>query len=204
MREPRDFTVAELVAAGQELGIDALTVCEVHQEYQRELARPPGRPRPHGSDLQLRHEDGTLILSVPPRTWGKVKAGMQTAGSIGLVTFFSYVHAPWPLLAAAGTVAIGISYLALSQARTTRQLRLHRDGSGVLANLVGGRGKGIPLQAGQVHARLDERVVDTQNGRHRVSFLALDHGIQTYELLEGFTRAEQAWAVGEIERWLGR
>jgi hypothetical protein len=36
-----------------------------------------------------------------------------------------------------------------------------------------------------------------------VEFLALDHGTNTYELLEGYTHPERAWALAEIERWLG-
>lgn len=31
-------------------------------------------------------------------------------------------------------------------------------------------------------------------GSRRVSFVALDHGTDTYELLEGYTVAEQIWS----------
>ena len=112
---------------------------------------------------------------------------------------------PPTALAIAGGVGTVIGLIAVQAARTTRQLVLKRDGSGLLVRVRGGRHKGIPLQAGQVHARLAIREVRGQQGDiSRIPYVALDHGTQTHELLEGYTHVEQAWAVDEIERWLGR
>jgi hypothetical protein len=97
-----------------------------------------------------------------------------------------------------------ISFFKVRSAWTTRELRLRRDGGGLLIRFWRGRGKGIPLQPGQVHARLAERTVRSQNTSRRVPYVALDHGTDSYELLEGYSHAEQVWAVDEIERWLGR
>src|SRR5688500_16094371 len=103
---PRDFSVDELVEAGKELGIDAGTVREVHQEHERALARgaalPPARPRPFDSRLQLTkqggheggHDGDTLFLVIPPST-SRLKAGVLTAVMGSAVGFAAALGAPW-------------------------------------------------------------------------------------------------------------
>jgi hypothetical protein len=201
---PRTFNVGELVEAGHELGIDAETVRAVYQEHQRELGRPPTRQRPFDSKLTLAREGDTFTLSIPPRTAVKVWGVLQPALFAGMLAFLLSAGSPRPITAGVAVVGAVMALILIQSARTTRQVVLNRDGSGMLVRQRGGRHKGIPLQAGQVHARLGVREVQTQQGIRQVRFLALDHGTQTHELLEGYSLAEQAWAADEIERWLGR
>ena len=207
LAEPRDFTVDELVEAGAELGIDALTVQEVHREHeldrQRSETGPPARQKPLGSKLELHKDGDTLYLDIPP-TIGRTSAHVVTAGVAGMAATVASMDVPTPLLATIGMLAGLTAYLFQRRARSRQELRLRRDGSGLYCRFVGGRGKGIPLVAGQVHARHDSRTVgNMKTGHHQYTFLALDHGTETYELLVGRSHAEQAWAVDEIERWLG-
>ncbi len=209
---PRSFTTQDLVEAGQELGIDRETVHQVYREHQAELeraqqralSRPALRPLPRGSKLALVEEGEELTLVIPPRLGQKVGAVVASVFACGLFGFITTTGAPWPIMAAFGTIGAILIAVTVSAARTSWQLTLRRDGGGTLARVAGGRGTGTTLEPGQVHARLDERLVETQQGRRRVEFVALDHGTDTHELLEGYSRAEQAWAVDVIERWLGR
>lgn len=204
---PRTFSEGELVEAGHELGIDAETVRSVYLEHQREQSRvrPPARQRPFDSRLTLAREGDTFTLTIPPRTATKVVAVVMPLMFAGMLAVI--VRAGFPPLALALTSGIGalITWIAVQSARTTRRLVLNRDGSGLLVRQRGGRHRGIPLQAGQVHARLAIREIRGQQGDiSRIPYVALDHGTQTHEVLEGYTHAEQAWAVDEIESWLGR
>jgi hypothetical protein len=207
---PRDFTVAELVEAGQELGIDAQTVREVHLEHQRarerDLARPAARLRPFDSILRLDREGDTICLTIPPRRSEKVMAVVLTLLGAAGVAGVASTSCPWWLVGLFGVVVGVISLISIRAAQTTRRLRLHRDGSGALITQVGSGnpGKRMSLQAGQVHARLDVRVRQTKEQTTRTPFVALDHGTETHELLVGYSHPEQAWVVDEIERWLGR
>lgn len=205
---PRTFNEGELVEAGHELGIDAETVRAVYLEHQREQGRElrqPTRQRPFDSRLTLAREGDTFRLTIPPRTATKVMAVVMPLLFAGMLAVIMRAGFPPLALAITGGIGAVISLIAVQAARTTRQLVLKRDGSGLLVRVRGGRHRGIPLQAGQVHARLAMREVRGQQGDvTRIRYVALDHGTQTHELLGGYTHAEQAWAVDEIERWLGR
>ena len=201
--EPRIFTEQELIEAGQELGIDSVVVHQVYQEHQRELTRPPGRNRPFDSKIMLEKSGDTLYLTLPPET-RKVTAALMTGAVSALVAGIAALGAPELLIAGAGGGSALVSYLTIRSARTTRELRLNRDGTGVLGRFIGKKGRGTPLVPGQLHVRLASRTVgDSQSGGGRVDFLALDHGTETFELLHGYSHAEQAWVKEEIERWLG-
>jgi hypothetical protein len=208
---PRTFSEGELVEAGRELGIDGETVRAVYLEHQREQARdeartlrPPERQRPFDSKLTLVRDD-TFTLTIPPRTSFKVAAVLVPVLFAALLAGVLRIVASPVVPAIVGGVGALISLIVIQAARTTRQLVLNRDGSGLLVRERGGRQKGIPLQAGQVHARLASREIrDSQGHVSHVPFVALDHGTQTHDLLENYSHAEQAWAVDEIERWLGR
>jgi hypothetical protein len=205
MTEPRAFTEEELVEAGHELGIDTATMSDVYAEYQRELARPPARQRPFNSSLVLDKSGDSLRITIPPRTSTKVKATLKIALFGGVLSATVIGQLPWLAVAIAGSYAAVASYLSIRQARTTLEIRLGRDGGGVLRRFMGnGGGRAIALLPDQVHVRLAERMVRGQLGPRKITFVALDHGTDTYELLHGYTLAEQTWAVEEIERWLGR
>jgi hypothetical protein len=205
---PRTFSEGELVEAGQELGLDAETVRSVYLEHQRERAqaiRPPARQRPFDSKLKLDRDGDTFTLTIPTRMVFKVFAVLLPPGFAGLLWFMLTHQAPAWMWGSFGAIGAIISLLVIQAARTTRQLVLNRDGSGLLLRERGGRRRGIPLQAGQVHARLATMEVrNQQGGVSHVPYVALDHGTHTHELLGSYSHAEQAWAVDEIERWLGR
>jgi hypothetical protein len=200
LSEPRDFTVAELVEAGRELGIDAATIEEVHREHERELALPR-RQRPFDSLLRVdRGETFRLIMPASHERLGGAVLRTVTAAGLGVVASFSPF--PWAMKVALWGIAVVIGYFSIKSARTTRELRLQRDGSGVLARVVGGRSRGVPLRAGQVQVRVAERTITNKYGSRTVPFLALDHGTETHTLLEGYSHAELAWAHEEIDSWL--
>jgi hypothetical protein len=200
---PRDFTVAELVEAGRDLGIDEATVRTEHAEFERRRAEPPARARPFDSDLELEHDGDTLRLVIPPRASMQVAKVVRGLAIGGMVLALGAAVGGEIGAVLGGVVGTLVIHFSVRSARMRRELRLKRDGSGVLARFVGGKGRGLPLQAGQVRARLGQRMVSGQYGGTQVDFLALDHGTETYELLEGHSHAERAWAVEEIERWLG-
>jgi hypothetical protein len=200
----RAFTVEELVEAGQELGLDADTVRGVYREHQQELSQPAGRQRPFDSKLRLYKDAITFRLTMPPALNNQVSAGVQTAVAAGFAGWFATFSPPTPAIAGVAALVLAFGYFRVRSACSVRELRLGRDGSGLLIRFRRGRGRGIPLKAGQVHARLAERVVEGRHHTRRVPHVALDHGTDTYELLEGYSPAEHAWAVQEIERWLGR
>lgn len=211
-----NFTLPELIEAGAELDIDAETVRAVYAEHERDkdtqeararaaLARSSGarelRPLPHGSRLSFTQDDDGLTLTMPPLPSSKVAAGVVTVLSFGMVGLLAF-RIPVALTALGLAIASLASYLGIRSARTTYELRLDRAGGGRLSRFVAGRGKGIPLQAGQLRARLDERVSGNRNAIRRTTYVALDHGTDTHALMEGWGTAEQAWAVERIEHWL--
>ena len=55
-----------------------------------------------------------------------------------------------------------------------------------------------------IDADTNRRMVAGRRTARRIAYLALDHGTDTYELLETHSHAEQAWAAERFERWLGR
>jgi hypothetical protein len=203
LTERRDFSEAELIAAGRELGIDEATVRGVLVEHARALALPELQPRPFDSKLTLTKRSDLFCLSIPPVLVTQLQAGLRSLlAAAGFVFVAANVHG-W-LTPTTGVISAGIIYLSVRSAVTRRELRLARDGGGLLARFVGQRGRGITLHAGQVRARLHQRMTSNKQGGQYTEVLALDHGTETYELLENYSHAEREWAVAEIERWLGR
>lgn len=214
----QDFTLPELIEAGAELQIDAETVRAVYAEHEREkdaaealmasrkatAASRPARPVPSGSRLQILEEGETMYLLMPPPRSAKFVAGVIPAIAAGVAAFVT-TAAPFPLLGRLGIDAIIflVAFFMIRSVRTGQELRLRRDGSGALVRVRGDRGKAIMFQPGQVAARLDEHVSGNQSSVQRRTYVALDHGTDTYELMWNFSRAEQSWAVERIQHWLG-
>src|SRR5687768_10706187 len=125
--EPRDFSVDELVDAGAELGIDALTVRQVHREHELERQRshsgPPARQKPVGSKLELEKDGDTLYLRIPPTT-GRLTAHAVTAGMAGIVATIATMDLPSPFLMTFGAIGALTAYLSQRSARVRRELRL--------------------------------------------------------------------------------
>ena len=208
-REPRIFSLPELVAAGEELGIDALSIQEVYAEYQQEQQRPPPvRQRPVGARIALQRGADSLSIFVPaprPNIWRRL--GYVGGGGLALLGLASFGAGlvPWPLLLLAGTLTLGGVYCLWHWDRApAHELRLHRDGSGVLLQSSGFGTDSFPLLPGQVHARLATVTESDPEGTQMRTVVALDHGTQTHRLMDWYSYAEQAWVVAEIEHWLGR
>jgi hypothetical protein len=208
-REPRLFTLGELVAAGQEIGIDPRSVEEVYAEYRQRAVQPqrPVRQPPLGASTQLYKRGDVLQVVVPPVRYRNNRWGVaMLMASVMLVAFplclGDYSDVVLPIGAVVAALA-GFGWW-----RGTRypghELRLFRDGSGVLMEFAGSRTKSYPLIAGQVHARLATEVERSEDNVSTIDYVALDHATQTHGLLVGFSHAERAWVVDEIESWLGR
>jgi hypothetical protein len=208
-REPRLFTLAELVAAAQEIDIDPVSVEEVYGEYQRAQAQPvPARRPPLGTRVQLRKVDDVLQLLVPPLRGRYLPlktaalSGLASLPCVGLLALGMN-----PLLALLSMAVVpAVAYVAYEHGRTPGQeLWLRRDGSGTLMRFLRRKTtESHPLVAGQVHARLARLTEHTDQGLLTFQFVALDHGTHTHALLEGYSHPEQVWVIEEIERWLGR
>ena len=213
-QEP-NYTLAELIDAGAELDIDPETVRAIYAEHesardgadlrqQKQLHTEAPRPLPGGSRLGLIEDADSLLLTLPPRTSAKVGAGVVVVLAALLPIGVTVAHPPAIVLFLAVALSVLTSYFAIQGARTTSELRLLRDGSGMLVRVTGGRSKTIALQAGQVRVRLDERISGNQHTIRRSQYVALDHGTRTYRLMEGWSRPEQAWAVERIQQWLSQ
>jgi hypothetical protein len=208
LREPRLFTLAELVAAAQEIDIDPVSVEEVYGEYQRAQAQMvPARQPPLGTRVRLSKADDVLQILVPPLR--QPYLSLKTAGLSGFASLPSVglLALGMPGLALLSMSAVPIVAFFVDRAgRTPGQvLQLRRDGSGILMRFRRQTTtESHTLVAGQVHARLARVTEQTNEGVLTFQFVALDHGTQTHALLEGYSHPEQVWVIEEIERWLGR
>ena len=204
-REPRLFTLPELVAAGQEIGIDPISVEEVYAEYQQQVARPlrPVRPQPIGSHLQLDKRGDVLRLGIPPVRSRKLSTAAAVAATVPVAAVFWYLFGVFG--AALPFVVMPVAlvlYRLLGRTQTSGfELRLFRDGSGELVRLQGRKTTSYPLIAGQVQARL-ATVSDAAQGE-RFDIVALDHATKTHALMADFTHAERAWVVDENRELAG-
>jgi hypothetical protein len=207
-REPRMFTLPELVEAGQELGIDPISVEEVYAEYHPTAAGPlrPAREQPIGSRVHLTKHGDVLQLLVPPvrsRSFGEVFA-IGVPGALVGVLGYAFEFLPFALPFSAALVALAGYRWHRGDSTSAFELRLFRDGSGVLLRMKGGNTKSYPLIAGQVHARLASIVEKSHDGAETFHIVALDHATKTHALMADFTHPERAWVVDQIESWLGR
>jgi hypothetical protein len=207
-REPRLFTLGELVSAGQEIGIDPRSVEEVYAEYRQRAVQSqrPVRQPPLGASTQLYKRGDVLQVIVRPVHYRNNGYGVAMLGASGMLVLPAFLvdHFTWSLPIAAAVAALGGFLWWRGTRYPGHELRLFRDGSGVLMEFDGSRTKSYPLIAGQVHARLATEVEHSEHSTRTIDYVALDHATQTHGLLVGFSHAERAWVVDEIESWLGR
>src|SRR6185436_18902743 len=128
LAERRDFTAAELVEAGRELGIDEETVRAVHAEHERALAQPPGRARPFDSALELPKEGDTLRLIMPAPAGRQGTAVLRILLAAGGVALIGAVGAGLPLVLVGAAIAVGVAYVSAWLGFSRAELRLRPDG----------------------------------------------------------------------------
>jgi hypothetical protein len=207
-QEPRLFTLSELVDAGREIGIAPTSVQEVYAEYQsghQHLSRRRAPPLGLRFHLVSTGDSLRLVQSQPRNATNlatRVLTAVASGAVVGMIASFMEL---WVATLVGSAVAVtAFAHFTLRGRKFGHELRLWRDGSGVLMRYLGNQTETFPLMAGQVHARTAAKIVNANDQTWSVPFLALDHGIQTFELLENYSPAELAWAAQEIESWLGR
>jgi hypothetical protein len=156
------------------------------------------------SILRLDRDGDTLRLVIPPAPRGRGLEMVKALFAGALAVAFALARLALPVTVLGMAAAGAVIYVSVRRLITTHEVRLKRDGSGFLVRRMGAQARGIPLQAGQVRVRLVQRVESDRHMSRQIEFLALDHGTETYELLDGYSHAERAWALEEIAHWLGQ
>lgn len=204
------FSEQDVLEAARELGIDAHTAAEVVAAHlARRASAAELAPRPFDTRIQLEVSPDTFSLTIPP-----IRASLGLFASAGLSGAFLAFIAYWTshqaehdaswvlftLVAWVGLLSL-LGNLGLSLIRKTT-LTLNRE-VGELRTTLGRR---RPLLTPELNVHIDD--VDTgdddDDGKRRpkTKALLLDHGIDTIQLMYGYSRQEQRWIESELRAWL--
>lgn len=202
------FSEAELIEAGQELGLDRTVIRRILDERR---SRPPTQAlsQPHGTKIRVRRDDADLVLEVPPAKgrgpgigillgtlFGWLVLPVTTSGAIEKYPAFVMLSIPsWIALA-----LLSLKSISLWFKKTT--IRLSADCVEVIQRLGPLRFRSR-FDADDVQVRLNEGMGSFFRGRrHAFPFLEIRSGVKRIGLLQGFTDAEQEWVNSEIEAWI--
>ncbi len=210
--EKPEFTPGDLREAARELGVSQTALDSALNERlaANDEAAALAQVRPHDTAITLRSVPNSLSLTVPPLG---VRGG--TLAGIGASLFGICFMAFWTWGAAhAGGVFALFSILgwiaclrglaaSIAQMAVRTELTLTRQ-KGMLTRRIGPFAHRAWLDPLHLTPRLDEGIRTTRGSTTRNPYLELGHGTQTYDLLTGFSAAEQEWVLAELRRWLKR
>jgi hypothetical protein len=209
-RGPAAFSKKDLLDAAKQLGIDQTAAEQVAEAHLARRAAADVVPRPFDTRVELAVASDTLSLTVPP-----LRPGAQTLGQLGFATFWLGFVAFWTWGAAHASVGfslfslpfwaagIGIMTRTVLPLLQRTRLTLTRDAGELTVTPLGKR---RVLRPSELRVSLGENV------RHRQSesstetparqAVLLEHGVETFALLDGFSPQEQRWIEGELKAWL--
>jgi hypothetical protein len=206
----RGYTPAELAAAAAELGIDAGLAEKAVAELDARRSRQAAAPRPFDTRLELEVEDGRFHLHVPP-----ARPGARMLGPLAFATAWFSFLAFWTSGAARGSLlfaAFSLPFWLAGLAMVRRFVFPLFQVTTLDLGPGGGRletkplGRRRDLRPGELRARLgphpQSRHQDEETSPPSETIVLLEHGTETFPLLEGWSDAEKRWIAAELEAYL--
>jgi hypothetical protein len=210
-QDDREFTRGELLEAARELGLSEGVVTRALETRSARREATALAPRPFDTRIALEVTDERLVLDVPPtRFSAKVLPGL------GFTAFWFAFMAFWTQGAARGSAvfaAFSIPFWivgALSLWRVVRPLvrktRLELGPEkGRLEIRPFGRRRELLSRVLTTRVGTIESVLDSQNRRQpSIPVLVVEHGTETFNLLEGYTDQERRWVDAELKAWIAQ
>ena len=210
-RGSTEFSEHDVLDAAKELGIDAQTAAEVVETHlARRATAAELVPRPFNTRIQLEVSPDVLSLTIPPvRLSGPVLAPLVFSGVwLSFIAFWTWGASHGSVVFALFSVPfwlVGLSMLGkfgLPLIRTTT-LTLNRDGGELVVSPVGRRRE---IRTQELRVRIDNLVQPNQNSTQSAQkspqVLMLEHGVDTYPLMFGYSPQEQRWIASELRAWL--
>jgi hypothetical protein len=208
--EGRSYTLQDLEAAAKDLGLETGLVRETAREHLARREAQTLAPPPFDTRVDLRKENGTLRLTIPP-----LRAPGRTAVSVGMVGFWFAFLTLWTVGAARGSALFAafsapfwiagfamLGQLVTSLVRTTILELGPVDG--YLLTKPGAKKRTLRLH--DLRVRLGDDVRSRHKGGNvgqaAAPAVLLEHGTETIPLLVGFSEQEQRWVHEELRAWL--
>lgn len=207
----RAFSRRDLLEAARELGIDHAVASEVVENHLAHRSSLEITPRPFNTRLQLTVAPEILELTIPP-----LRPTARSLAPLGFVAFWLAFIGFWTssaLLRGGGlSAAFSIPFwgagltmgwrLLMPLVRETR-LRLHRDGGWFRISPFGRTRKLhtprlVPRLGDHMRYRIEGLGFETKPG----TALLLEHGTETFALLDDYSDQEQRWVESEMRAWL--
>jgi hypothetical protein len=213
----RVYSREDLVLAAKELGVGAEVMERAIDERRARLAAIRRAPKPFGTKIELSTENGRFELRVPPLpptsasvgpavftgTWLSF-IGFWTTGASHAGFFFAAFSAPFWLAGFGMAARVGLPLVR----STTLSLGAGGAGGGVLSTRPFGKKRPLSVEALRVGDEDRMKAVQPGSGMSAQTqssrALVLEHGTETFYLLEGFSDAERQWVRAELETWLAQ
>lgn len=207
----RAFTKRDVLRAASELGIDQAVASEVVENHLARRSSLEIAPRPFNTRLHLTVAPEILELTIPP-----VRPAARILAPLGFVSFWLVFMAFWTsgaLLRGGGlSAALSIPAWAAGLTMAWRllmplvqgtRLRLHRDGGSFRVRPFGRTRKLqtsrlVPRIGDHMRYRIEGLGFETKPG----TALLLEHGTETFALLDDYSDQEQRWVESELRVWL--
>jgi hypothetical protein len=209
-RGTADFSKDDLLGAAKELGIDPIVASEVVDAH---LARRLGVelvPRPFNSRIELVASPAGFALTIPP-----IRFTPQGLAPIGFTAIWFAFIAFWTKGALRGggpfaafsipfwVAGISILWRSVMPLLQTTRVTFDRETGSIRKSPLG---RTRSLRTAEVVARIGEHVRYRHDGtggeRRPGKALLLEHGTDTFALLDGYSEQEQRWIESELRAWL--
>lgn len=210
--DEREFSRGELLEAARELGVSEAVVSRALETHLARRSSMSAVPKPFDTRVALEAAPERFVLEVPPRGL-TTKVAFKVTFAIAWFSFIGF----FTKNTLGGSIAMtlftipfwfvgGVMVFEVLRHFVQRtRLELGTDDGSVDIKPFGRKRK---LRTKEIVARLGEiqRGSTDEDGRKSPAepALVLEHGVQTFHLLEGYSDQERRWVEAELKAWLAR
>ena len=207
----KEFTPQDLLDIAQELGIESHLVQKVVEEHLDKRSSLKSVSRPFDTKVTIASTPSSLDLKVP-------SVGLKGGSifSLVFVAFWLTFVAVWTFFASRGGIIFALFsvpfwfvggamlWRILKTQFSSTHLHLER-GQGVLDLTPFGKQHTLHTEElDVVLTKKSSRQKNFTSGMNQTSnqVLQLQHGVKSFDLMEGYSEQEQEWVESELKRWL--
>lgn len=208
-RDDQEFSRQDLLDIAAQIGISEEVVLQVANDHFRKRSEIETVSPPFGTRIMVSADANTFDMKIPP-------LGLTGGGLFGMVFSVAWLGfvAVWTFFAAQGSfffalfslpfwvAGLGMMRGHIRKHFSTTTLHLDREGGTLLQRPFGKRRRLHTSQLNVTVTTPQPGKNTRNNGTAPGKVLRLHHGVESYDLMEGFSENELRWVESELRGWL--
>lgn len=208
-RDDQEFSRQDLLDIAAQIGISEEVVLQMSNDHFRKRAEIETVPPPFGTRITIAADANSFDMKIPPLglTGGGLFGMIFSVAWLGFVAFWTFFAAQGSFLFALFSLPFWVVGLGMVRGHirkhfSTTTLHLDREGGILLQRPFGKRRKLLTPQLNATVATQQPGKNIRTSGAAPAKVVRLHHGVESYDLMEGFSDSELHWVENALRRWL--